>query len=68
MGGSRWDVGGCSGTLFGTPSLELCRAVTLGGVDRGEITVSLVRRLIAAQFPKWSDLDGSRLTSPAGTT
>ena len=30
---------------------------TLGGVDRGEITASLVRRLIAAQFPKWSDLD-----------
>ena len=35
-----------------------CAALaTLGGVDRGEITASLVRRLIAAQFPKWSDLD-----------
>jgi aminoglycoside phosphotransferase (APT) family kinase protein len=26
-------------------------------VNRGEITASVVRRLIAAQFPQWSDLD-----------
>ena len=35
-----------------------CAALaTLGGVDSDEITVSVVRRLLAAQFPKWSDLD-----------